>query len=146
MTRPRDRIRVSPLDSDILWIPALPGIPRSMKPLGLLHLEGGQRPDAVLVSIKATGVLAGWRSGSITNLDQRKARAALDAMLANPRNSDEAKAELAAALKEWRGAAGMTQARAAEVLGMSKRSYEGVEAGRGFVYPQLLMLALRAFD
>lgn len=47
--------------------------------------------------------------------------------------------------RDWRTSAGLTAARAAEVLGIPKRTLENIEQGRGFPYPQLLALALQAF-
>lgn len=55
-------------------------------------------------------------------------------------------AELAAMCRAWRAKAELPASRAAQVLGMSKRTYEGIEQGRGFVYPILLVHAIRAFD
>lgn len=52
---------------------------------------------------------------------------------------------LAAQLKAWRGKA-LSQRAAAERLGISKRTLEGIEQGRGFAYPSLLLLALRTID
>jgi len=144
MTRARNRIRCVPLDSDVLGSLMLPGIPPSLEPQALLMLESYIKPDSVLVTVKATGVLAAWQGGVLKSLDQRKAAAALDAMREAPMTDDD-KAEIASKLKEWRAAADMTQSRAAQVLGIPKRTYEGIEAGRGFAYPQLLMLALHAF-
>lgn len=59
--------------------------------------------------------------------------------------------ELAAIVKRWRGVTldrphGIFPAsRAAQMLGIPKRTMEGIEQGRGFRYPQLLILAIRAF-
>jgi hypothetical protein len=50
--------------------------------------------------------------------------------------------DLAAALKAWRG--DIPARAAAELLGIPKRTWEGIEQGRGFPYPQLLKIALRA--
>lgn len=47
-------------------------------------------------------------------------------------------AGLAAEIRAWRKHMGMTVKDAADLLGMSKRTLEGVEAGRGFSYPALL--------
>lgn len=61
-------------------------------------------------------------------------------------------AELAALLKRWRrggaedGPYIFPASRAAEMLGLPKRTYENIEQGRGFPYPRLLVLALQAFD
>lgn len=53
--------------------------------------------------------------------------------------------ELADTCRAWRKSAGMTAQRAADVLGLPKRTYNGIEQGRGFRYPRLLMLAINAF-
>lgn len=53
--------------------------------------------------------------------------------------------ETAKMCREWRAAAGLTASRAAEVLGIPARTYEGIEQGRGFAYPHLLALAIQAF-
>ena len=53
------------------------------------------------------------------------------------------KTELAAAVKKWRG--DIPASRAALLLGIPRRTLEGVEQGRGFRYPQLLILALQGF-
>jgi hypothetical protein len=49
--------------------------------------------------------------------------------------------DLAAAVKAWRGK--VPAWKAAEVLGISKRTLDGIEQGRGFNYPSLLLHALR---
>lgn len=49
--------------------------------------------------------------------------------------------ELAATLKAWRGKR-LSQREAAALLGISKRTLEGIEQGRGFAYPSLLLHAL----
>ena len=53
------------------------------------------------------------------------------------------KTELAVTVKKWRG--DIPVSRAAQLLGIPQRTLEGVEQGRGFRYPQLLILALQAF-
>lgn len=52
--------------------------------------------------------------------------------------------ELARIVKEWRG--GITARRAAQLLGMSPRTLEGIEQGKGFRYPLLLILAIKSFE
>jgi hypothetical protein len=56
-------------------------------------------------------------------------------------NTGSSKAEhLAYDVKEWRG---KVPARiAAEVLGISKRTLDGIEQGRGFTYEKLLRIAM----
>lgn len=49
-------------------------------------------------------------------------------------------------LKSWRAALGLTQAGAAAALGVSKRTYEGWEAGRPPEQPSLLELACGAVE
>lgn len=53
--------------------------------------------------------------------------------------------QLADMLANWRREGELTQAVAARMLGLSRRTYEGIEAGRGFRYPLLLTLALQSF-
>lgn len=103
--------------------------------------------------------------GSVRNVDQRKAAAALyhmrseqdadddagmdieggEAISDQPAERDPAVAadELAAAVKAWRG--DLPLSRAAQLLGIPKRTLEGIEQGRGFRYPRLVYLALAAF-
>jgi len=52
------------------------------------------------------------------------------------------KAELGKALRAWRGA--MTMKEAAELIGIPWRTLEGIEHGRGFSYPQMLKIAMKA--
>lgn len=52
-------------------------------------------------------------------------------------------ADLAEAVKRWRG--DVPASRAAQLLGIPQRTLEGIEQGRGFRYPHLLILALQAF-
>lgn len=63
-----------------------------------------------------------------------------------PERRAEETAELAAKLKSWREAADLSQSRAAAMLGVPRRTYEGWEVGRRMPYPRILMLALQAFD
>jgi hypothetical protein len=50
--------------------------------------------------------------------------------------------ELAAELKAWRGK--VPAWKAAEILGINLRTLQGIEQGRGFNYPSLLLMALEA--
>lgn len=60
-------------------------------------------------------------------------------------------ADLAEIAKRWRrggadaGAYVLSQETAAAMLGMSVRTYQGIEQGRGFRYPALLVLAIQGF-
>ena len=60
--------------------------------------------------------------------------------------SDEHKQELATLCRQWRERSELPASRAAQILGIPKRTYEGIEQGRGFPYPTLLVLAIRAFE
>lgn len=46
---------------------------------------------------------------------------------------------LAAYLREWRADNGLTVEKAEDILGIPARTLEGIEQGRGFRYPKLLM-------
>jgi len=61
--------------------------------------------------------------------------------------------ELAELLKRWRrggrdrvGHDDIGTEMAAVMLGLPRRTIEGIEQGRGFRYPRLLVLALQAFE
>lgn len=54
--------------------------------------------------------------------------------------------ELAGKLREWRARAGLSQAKAAAALEMSKKTYEGIEQGRPFTYAGLMLLAIEALE
>ena len=53
-----------------------------------------------------------------------------------------ARADVSDILKAWRG--NMPQSRAAEMLGVPLKTYQGWEQGRPMPYPRLLTLALSA--
>lgn len=53
---------------------------------------------------------------------------------------------LAERLKDWRRTAGLTQAGAAELLGIPATTLTGIEQGRPFRYEQLLLLALETIQ
>jgi hypothetical protein len=52
--------------------------------------------------------------------------------------------ELAAEVKAWRGK--VPAWRAAEILGIPKRTFQNIEYGRSFPYPELLRIAMRAIQ
>lgn len=60
--------------------------------------------------------------------------------------STSRKKPLAEVLKEWRGNLGLSAKDAAEALGMSPRTVEGIEQGRPFRYEKILRLAIKAID
>jgi Helix-turn-helix domain len=53
--------------------------------------------------------------------------------------------ELAAFVKAWRGKA-LSAREAAELFGVPQRTWQHMEQGRGFPYPQLLIAALTTVD
>ncbi|MDP9837621.1 DNA-binding XRE family transcriptional regulator [Neorhizobium huautlense] len=67
-------------------------------------------------------------------------------LLQSPEYKAQQAAELAELCKAWREKADIPASRAAQVLGIPKRTYEGIEQGRGFPYPLLLTHAIRSFD
>lgn len=52
--------------------------------------------------------------------------------------------KLAEKARAWRGS--VSQAKAAAQLGIPKRTWEHIEGGRGFRYPELLLLAFKNVD
>ncbi|EXL01429.1 helix-turn-helix domain-containing protein [Aquamicrobium defluvii] len=52
--------------------------------------------------------------------------------------------KLAQEVKAWRAKGGFTAEAAAKVLGIPKRTFEGIEQGRGFPYPALLRVAMES--
>lgn len=50
--------------------------------------------------------------------------------------------KLALEVKAWRIEAGFTAEAAAKLLGIPKRTFEGIEQGRGFPYALLLRVAM----
>lgn len=69
-----------------------------------------------------------------------------EALRKTPEYKAQQAAEIATMCREWRGKADLPASRAAQLLGIPKRTYEGIEQGRGFAYPILLALAIRSFD
>lgn len=55
-------------------------------------------------------------------------------------------AELATFIKNWRAGRGIPATEAARLLGVPVRTLQGIEQGRGFSYPGMLMLAIEALD
>jgi DNA-binding XRE family transcriptional regulator len=52
--------------------------------------------------------------------------------------------KLAQEVKAWRAKGGFTAEAAAKVLGIPKRTFEGIEQGRGFPYAVLLRVAMES--
>lgn len=55
-------------------------------------------------------------------------------------------ADVSAELKAWRERLGITQTRAAELLDVSPRTYQGWEAGRDFDRERILLHALNDIE
>jgi len=89
-------------------------------------------------------------TGQVRSIAEKDVREILEVIEAHPKNAQGVD-ELADELRSWRrgdapeGEFLFSAARAAEMLGLPLRTYEGIEQGRGFRYPQLLRLALLAF-
>ena len=93
----------------------------------------------------AAGALVCWTGNSIASVDPRKASAAMAELAGSGDDgSDVDPDELARVVKAWRGT--MTTKKAAAQIGISPRTLEGIEQGRGFRYPRLLQLALKAVE
>lgn len=58
------------------------------------------------------------------------------------RAKDLTPTKLAELLRGWRAGRGINTEEAGELLGLSARTIEGIEQGRGFGTPMLLVLAL----
>ncbi|TIL83421.1 MAG: helix-turn-helix domain-containing protein [Mesorhizobium sp.] len=54
--------------------------------------------------------------------------------------------KLAQEVKAWRAKGGVTAEAAAKALGIPKRTFEGIEQGRGFPYPLLLRVAIESLS
>ncbi|MDX8447689.1 helix-turn-helix transcriptional regulator [Mesorhizobium sp. VK25A] len=52
--------------------------------------------------------------------------------------------KLAQEVKAWRAKEGLTAEAAAKAFGIPKRTFEGIEQGRGFPYPLLLRVAMKS--
>lgn len=154
----RGRIRCAPLTIFPAVAPLKKGLPQNLEPLAYLYESNPLISYGLLVRVQTTGRLGVWGGGALRNIDDRKAAAALEAM---QKQTDEghdwqtapktpgfsADAEkLAETLKLWRTGCQLPVWQAAEILGLPLKTYEFIEAGRGFRYPRLLFLAIAAFD
>ena len=52
--------------------------------------------------------------------------------------------KLAKEVKAWRAREGLTAEAAAKAFGIPRRTFEGIEQGRGFPYPLLLRIAMES--
>ncbi len=79
-------------------------------------------------------------------MPRKKSDSDLDDILPRKRRemTEAEKKELADMVKAWRGT--LSTSRAGQLLGMSGRTVEYIEAGRGFRYPLMLTLALKSFE
>lgn len=133
----RGRVWLRRLDAP-RWQSAQP-TPRGWARISDAEVDGDL---GVLVRNTSTGLYALLLAGgAIRALDARKVEAALSSSV---RDYGAADAELARALKAWRADADITAAHASQMLGIPIRTLDGIEQGRGFRYPRLLLLALQA--
>jgi len=138
----RSRLQLAPVAG--LWSYMADTVPSSMEALAVLF-DGDSTafPAGVLVRVKQTGILCKFSSGARSSVDERKAQAAHEQMEAAPVGGGDERHELAALVKTWRGS--MTAKRAGKLLGISGRTVENIEQGRGFAHGRLLILAIMAF-
>jgi len=136
------------------------GISAAIEPLAYLGAGYKAIPDAVLGRMKASGRLVEWRFGAVRMIDQERGKALLVGMEERQRKVDEimtadstgadvpeesqTTADLAELAKKFAKECGNAKL-AAQLLGMSSRTYEGIAQGKGFRYPQLFVLAIQAF-
>ncbi len=152
----RGRVDLAPLDTDEHLAKARSGsaAPPPATWRAVADVPGKGEEGGWLV--EGEGGLAIWSiSGALVPVDQRKAGSALAALrraeAAPVRDEEAERVELADLCKRWRrggkddGPYLFDAGRAAAMLGMSRRTYEGIEQGRGFRYPRLLVLAIEAF-
>jgi hypothetical protein len=125
----RARVRLRPLGDDA---------PRS--PPGYTLLAVMDAPREGWLARSQAGVLVCYTGHGVASVDARKAQAAYEKMMAAQVMRPDDPAELAADLKRWRG--DMSIHAAAAALGVSARTLEGVEQGRGFAHPRLLRIAM----
>lgn len=112
-------------------------------PKGMTLLAIMDAPRTGWLARSGAGALVCWTGNAVASVDPRKAAAAL-ADLDSTETVEIDPAELARAVKNWRGS--MSGKAAASALGLSYRTLEGVEQGRGFRYPRLLILAIKSAD
>lgn len=147
MSDNRARIRLLPLTAR--HPASVPSVPAGYEPLALMWRgEISYLAHEVLVRNERTGALAGWTGGALRSVDTNKAEMALSRLGSEQHDAeaDDEDAELARMVKAWRDKADIPASRAAQMLGIPARTLEGIEQGRGFRYPRLLLLALLAFD
>jgi len=161
----RGRIRCAPLSiyAEGAGSGLLLGLPKTLEPVAYMYDYTPYASYALLVRIRNTGRLVQWVNGATRSVDQRKAATALEWMESRiadgydwhtrqDTRSYRSAASLAQLARRWRrggkdvGEYMFSSARAAELLGMPARTYEGIEQGRGFRYPQLIYLAISSFD
>jgi DNA-binding XRE family transcriptional regulator len=111
-----------------------------------LHLKQNQYiPDAHIVRETKSGMYFMHRGGGVlVDLPQEYLIAALhDAgLLPGESPTRKVKRELAELMKNWRQSARINAREAGARLGLSARTIEGIEQGRGFSHPNLLVMAL----
>jgi hypothetical protein len=83
-------------------------------------------------------------AGGLKALPQRKALAAAASLDLQPQTASDPE-EVADLLRGFLGRIVGTAATAEQLLGIPKRTAEGILQGKGFAYPKLLALAIQAF-
>jgi DNA-binding XRE family transcriptional regulator len=123
-----------------------PRLPANLALVAELHFERDQHlPDAHLVREKKTGTYFMHRGGGVLlDLPQDQVVASLQdsGLLRGESPSQKVKRELASLMRSWRRKARINTREAGERLGISPRTVENIEQGRGFSNPNLLVLAL----
>lgn len=146
MPRNRDRVFAQPLGTSRRLANIFAGSPAPI-PAGaerVAEMDGsghyGDDNYGWMLRLAGGNLVYYGANGVMRMLDQRKAEEALSFM--ELMAAAGSAADLAQIVKEWRG--DMTVEQAAALIGLPARTLNGIEQGRGFRYPQLLMLALSA--
>lgn len=157
----RDFIDIQPLGTSLrleaVRVSTLSPMPAGAKVIAEVDGHGKGADSGWVLQLPSGIYVLRTQQGFVRTLNQRKVLSALRRMLriagtdddvdgSAPAPTERDNAELAMLFRDWRAKADMPASRAAQLLGMSKRTYEGIEQGRGFRYPTLLILALRAIE
>lgn len=102
-------------------------------------------PRVAEVALNAVRTKLRWHPLPTDDADQMDVEGGEDIDLPAPDPRAEAEA-LATRLKAFRANGNLPLSRLAQILGMSKRTLENIEQGRGFSHSRLLLLALAALE